>query len=167
MGRLEYEKTVPFVVALIIISSCNIVSAQDLHWAEIDSPDDISYTLGERNHSIIWHPSSDVQLYWEIRQNGTEISVGTWSDGVIEIGLDNLSEGAYEFKLVLRSDVFSLDPDIPSTYALYLEDTVIVVVKPKSIPAILLSYIRMVPASAFVVVAAIILANKRRTYPES
>jgi hypothetical protein len=83
------------------------------------------------------------------------------------MGLDNLSEGAYEFKLVLRSDVFSLDSDIPSTYALYLEDTVIVVVKPKSIPAILLPYIWMVPALAFAVVAVIILVTKRRTYPDS
>jgi hypothetical protein len=64
MGRLENKKIVPFVVALVIISSCNIVSTQDMHWAEIDSPNNISYTIGERNHSIVWHPTSDVQLYW-------------------------------------------------------------------------------------------------------
>jgi hypothetical protein len=63
MWRLELRRLVPFVIGLVLFISHDSLSAQEMHWAEVDSPDDIAFTIGEIGQSIIWHPSSDVQLY--------------------------------------------------------------------------------------------------------
>jgi parallel beta-helix repeat protein len=67
----------------------------------LDSPNDITYTAGEEGNMIIWH-GFDAHLGWfEIRQNGSVVGGGQWTQYVLNVSIDNLDRGNYLYNLTI------------------------------------------------------------------
>jgi len=72
----------------------------------INSPDDIQYESGTIGNSISWTPSDQNPESYEVLRNDTQIHNGTWDGTAIEVSIDGLALGVYNFTLVV---VDSLD----------------------------------------------------------
>ncbi len=69
----------------------------------LNHPADITFTVGESGHSILWNSTSANPASYRIFLNGTLYSSGTWnsSDESFSVGLDSLSPGNYNFSIVV------------------------------------------------------------------
>jgi hypothetical protein len=65
----------------------------------VDHPADVEYTVGDTGNSIIWHPSSELPLSYQIRRNGSLVLSQGWSGSAINYNVDGLSTGTYVFQI--------------------------------------------------------------------
>ncbi|MHA1330972.1 MAG: hypothetical protein ACTSR2_07835, partial [Candidatus Hodarchaeales archaeon] len=90
--------------------------APDLYSPVLNSPDDIQFTEGTSGNTISWvatdlHPGN-----YTILQDGETVIEGNWSSGIaIEYSLDTLTEGDYNFTIIVRDE-----------YDHWINDTVLV-----------------------------------------
>jgi len=68
---------------------------------EIDHPDDVVILEGTTENHIIWSPGDDHPSRYIIYQNSTEMRSGSWIGNNISLSIDNLSQGAYNFTIVV------------------------------------------------------------------
>jgi hypothetical protein len=67
----------------------------------IDSPSDISYDVATTGHNIIWTPTDDRPVEFNIRLNGSVVLSGGWDGNPVVINVDYLSPGVYEYNLTV------------------------------------------------------------------
>ncbi|MBS3795816.1 MAG: hypothetical protein KGY80_13005, partial [Candidatus Thorarchaeota archaeon] len=67
----------------------------------IDSPADIEYELGTTGHTIAWHPSDADPESYQILKNGSLLYSSTGIASEINISVDGLAIGAYNYTLVV------------------------------------------------------------------
>jgi hypothetical protein len=93
----------------------------------INSPTDITYNKTTTGNRIVWTPTGTDGIYpkYLLYRNGTNIANGTWKSGNnIEVNVDGLNEGVYNYTIVLKNGLGTV-----------LQDTVFVsVVIPPSPP---------------------------------
>ncbi|MFX0113225.1 MAG: nitrous oxide reductase family maturation protein NosD [Candidatus Hodarchaeota archaeon] len=78
----------------------NIVP-QDTGPPTLDSPADVTYTVGTTGHTITWQPS-DANPYWyQIFRDGVAIANTTWDGTAITLALDGLAVGTYNYTIVV------------------------------------------------------------------
>jgi len=78
-----------------------LVTVVDTTRPTIDSPDDIDYAEGTTGSVILWHPYDLLPSSYEILQNGTVVASGIWDGSAIEISVDGLVHGSYNYTLVV------------------------------------------------------------------
>ncbi|MFX0113034.1 MAG: hypothetical protein ACFFB3_00650 [Candidatus Hodarchaeota archaeon] len=67
----------------------------------VNTPGDISYVVGSTGNIINWTPSDDFPESYTIYQNGTSVDSGSWDGSYIEISIDGLALGTYNYTLVI------------------------------------------------------------------
>ena len=67
----------------------------------IHPPSNTQFTEGEVGHSLIWFIEYDYPLSYSIYVNGTRMYHGQWSEGPVEISLDNLLPGLYLYSMYI------------------------------------------------------------------
>ncbi len=67
----------------------------------IDHPDDVDYEEGTTGHSIIWSPYDLYPREWELVRNGTPIDSRTWKALPIELDVDGLTPGFWNFTIII------------------------------------------------------------------
>jgi hypothetical protein len=69
----------------------------------IDSPRDLSFTVGTPGQSISWKPSATRLCYYRVSRNGTQIQNGTWHprDDDVFVYVSDLEPATYVFRLVI------------------------------------------------------------------
>ena len=67
----------------------------------IDSPSDISYTVGESGLSVVWGPGDAHPQSYSILRNGTVVDSGDWNGSELSIVVDGLAEGGWNYTLVV------------------------------------------------------------------
>ncbi len=68
---------------------------------EIDSPSDLQYNEGTDGHSITWIISGAVPNMYQIYREQTEIKSSDWNNYIIDVDVDGLSLGVYNYTLVI------------------------------------------------------------------
>jgi parallel beta-helix repeat protein len=68
----------------------------------IDSPLDVRYEDGETGNFIHWNPSDEFPYTYEIRQDDTVVTSGTWRGGPISYQVDGLTLGAFNFTIRIQ-----------------------------------------------------------------
>jgi hypothetical protein len=63
----------------------------------IDEPSDVSYNEGTTGHSITWAPDDDYPLNYTIFRDGVEVVSGPWNGSIIEVSIDDLAAGDYNY----------------------------------------------------------------------
>jgi parallel beta-helix repeat protein len=129
----------------------------DLSSPSVDTPDDLSYEVGEVGNRIEWDSYSIIPRYYEITRNGTLVDSGDWNGSALAFNVDGLSFGSHNFTIRVV--------DIFGNYAI---DTVFVVV---SVPTQITEYfgiptqtLIMIGIGAAVLIAAIIIQQKKELY---
>ncbi|MFX0138239.1 MAG: Loki-CTERM sorting domain-containing protein, partial [Candidatus Hodarchaeota archaeon] len=81
----------------------------EVHIFDISHPPDINYTVGHTGNTISWVVTSTLVISptYHIYQDNVSVDTNSWSSGSpIEIDVDGLSVGTYEFRIeVHNSDV--------------------------------------------------------------
>lgn len=67
----------------------------------IDHPIDLGYDEGTTGHAIIWTPNDAYPSHYVVYQNGSEIITDSWTGNSISVDVDGLSEGAYNYTIVV------------------------------------------------------------------
>ncbi|TFG04577.1 hypothetical protein EU538_12150 [Candidatus Thorarchaeota archaeon] len=67
----------------------------------IDSPVDVLYVEGEVGNSISWNATDDYPQVYVLLQNGTMSGFNIWTGGSIQINVDGLSVGVYNYTLMV------------------------------------------------------------------
>ncbi|MHA2232539.1 MAG: hypothetical protein ACXAB4_08600 [Candidatus Hodarchaeales archaeon] len=67
----------------------------------VSSPADITYEVGSTGNQIIWNVLDAFPDRYNITKNGVLIENGTWINGTISISVDELTKGAYLFRLTV------------------------------------------------------------------
>lgn len=80
------------------------VSVIDITYPTIDSPSDFEYTEGSMGHTITWSPSDNNPDAYEVLKNGTMIHSGIWNGSGINVNLDGLNAGVYNYTLVVYDE---------------------------------------------------------------
>ncbi len=70
---------------------------------EINHPSDIEYSEGSTGSSIVWTPTDSNPDSYRILRNGTELESGDWDGSTIEIDVDGLSLGVYNYTLIVNN----------------------------------------------------------------
>ncbi|MFX1369100.1 MAG: right-handed parallel beta-helix repeat-containing protein, partial [Promethearchaeota archaeon] len=129
----------------------------DLSPPAINSPDDLSYEIGELGNRVAWDSSSIIPRFYEIRRNGTLLDFGDWNGSALAINVDGLSYGAHN--LTLR---------VVDIFGNFATDTVIVrVTVPAQITEIFgipTQTLMMVGIGVVVLIVAIIIQQKKELY---
>jgi C1A family cysteine protease len=96
---LRYYYRTSSGVVEYVLRHTNIANA--LPTLRVDHPSDISFIEGASGHKIVWSPSSEQPVKYDIYKNGTIIDSGNWNGSSISWSLDNLAVGTYNFTLVV------------------------------------------------------------------
>lgn len=80
------------------------VVVEDTTTPSIDHPSDIQYTSGTTGNNLSWTVSDLHQSYYLIYRNGSLLLNETWDSGTIEISIDDLSEGLWNFTILCYDD---------------------------------------------------------------
>ncbi len=78
-----------------------IVTVLDTTEPIIDGPDDFQYEYGTTNHRITWTITEFKPYYFAIYRNEIQIDSGPWDGSNIQISVDGLDFGTYNFTLVV------------------------------------------------------------------
>lgn len=90
----------------------------------IDNPSDIAYDVATTGHNIIWTPTDDRPVVFNIKRNGTIVLSGGWNGEPITINVDYLSPGTYEYNLTVIDEgnnavsdvvIVSVTGELPTT----------------------------------------------------
>ncbi|MGY5862472.1 MAG: NosD domain-containing protein [Candidatus Thorarchaeota archaeon] len=63
----------------------------------ISHPDDFSYEMGSRGHTITWSPSDLFPYSFQIQRDAEEVASGTWNGSPLSISIDGLLPATYTF----------------------------------------------------------------------
>ena len=129
----------------------------------IDSPDDITYEEGETGNIIVWNPQDDYPATFEISDESSVLSEGTWGGSRVVFNVDGLSVGSYRFQITVTDGSGNSVDDFVS-----VDVTAIVTEPPPPPPPIDLGFIGIVVvgigAVAIVIVVIWIIRKKRPAY---
>jgi hypothetical protein len=68
----------------------------------IDSPADVTYTVGETGNEIVWTPDAPAgPLRYILRVNGTLDTIGPWNGGPISVNVDGVNVSVSTYQLVV------------------------------------------------------------------
>jgi len=67
----------------------------------IDHPADIEYEAGTTGHTITWHAFCSNPTNYTVFRNGSMIVVAGWNGGNVNINIDGLAAGTYEFTITV------------------------------------------------------------------
>ncbi|MGY5875875.1 MAG: hypothetical protein RTU30_09025 [Candidatus Thorarchaeota archaeon] len=79
------------------------VTVIDTTAPQLNEPDDIEFEAGEIGYLISWNPIDRNPEYYELLRNGELLRSGQWNSSteVVEINLDSLVGGQYNFTLIV------------------------------------------------------------------
>jgi len=63
----------------------------------INHPDDISYEVGSRGHTITWSPSDLFPYLFHVQRNAEQDVSGTWNGSTLSISVDGLLPATYTY----------------------------------------------------------------------
>jgi hypothetical protein len=100
LGTFNYTIVV-FDEAGFYNTSTVMVTVADLTPPTIDSPSDITYTVGETGSSITWSPSDLHPISYEIHRDGALQDSDSWTIDMttISISVDGLAVGSYTYRI--------------------------------------------------------------------
>ncbi|MHA2277557.1 MAG: LamG-like jellyroll fold domain-containing protein, partial [Candidatus Kariarchaeaceae archaeon] len=81
------------------IEDAAIVTVVDLTAPSLSTPADVQYNEGTTNNKIIWNAYDNYPDGMSIYRNGTIIFSTSWTSGDIEINVDGLSAGVYNYTI--------------------------------------------------------------------
>ncbi|MHA1637993.1 MAG: hypothetical protein ACTSUB_08260, partial [Candidatus Thorarchaeota archaeon] len=93
----------------IVTDSVNVTVLEDTQVPIISSPDDIVFNEGETGYNITWLAEDNNPLYYVIYENSSMVEVGGFhsTSELIFYSLDGLSDGTYNFSLIVSDSVFN------------------------------------------------------------
>ena len=123
--------TVDFVVGTPTPGSVNVDDISPT----VDSPPDDSYILGSTGNTITWTVSDPYNDTYIVYRNGTNIQSHNYISGIVQVDIDGLAEGIYNFTIWL-TDIFDntntdtvwimvIDPTIPLVIVSPVENDVV------------------------------------------
>ena len=83
-------------------NTTNIVAIKVIDIPQLNSPADITYTIGEIGARIIWNATDSDPNTYIITKNGSFVNSGSWRSGIsIIIAVDVLPIGIFSYKIVI------------------------------------------------------------------
>jgi hypothetical protein len=73
----------------------------DLTTPTIDHPEDQIINEGTTGNTIVWTPSDDYPIEYQILRDGIELESDDWDGGTISISIDGLGLGTYNYTLIV------------------------------------------------------------------
>ncbi|MFW9921638.1 MAG: right-handed parallel beta-helix repeat-containing protein, partial [Candidatus Thorarchaeota archaeon] len=125
----------------------------------VDSPSDITYTLGETGNSIVWNAEDQYPLRFEVAYNGSTMVEGSWGGSRIAISVDGLSVGSHVFTITVEDGGGNTATDSVTVSVLPIQEQV---TPPPPIDLGVLLIVLGVVGAAIVVVAVVFFLKKRR-----
>jgi len=102
LGLGEYNYTLAvYDISGNSVSDTVLVTVIDTTNPTLDNPDDIQYECGSTGNDIIWSPLDLKPDSYEIYRNGIMIDSGNWDGLVVQISIDGLALGSYNYTLVV------------------------------------------------------------------
>ncbi|MGY5853075.1 MAG: ABC transporter substrate-binding protein, partial [Candidatus Thorarchaeota archaeon] len=101
VGTYFYNLVVNDTKDLIAEQGIGVTVFEDTIYPLTDSPDDVSYFIGDVGNQIVWNTSDEYPILYEIHRNDTVIITGQWNDSLIFQSIDGLGLGTYEYTLKL------------------------------------------------------------------
>lgn len=126
-----------------------VVTVVDTTDPALNSPADLTITVGSTGNSITWIAQEPNPSYYVVTMNSTAWASGTWDGSSIVVDLDALDIGVYFFKVRVND-----------TLGHYAEDTVVVTVV-QGFPIDTTTLIIIAAAIAAVVIIGIVCAKRR------
>ena len=83
------------------VSDTVVVTVEDTTPPELDHPIDVTYIEGDTGNRILWNPSDLSPSSYEVLRNGSIARSGGWDGSEIEISVDGLVIGQYNYTLVV------------------------------------------------------------------
>ncbi|MGY5877260.1 MAG: hypothetical protein RTU30_16025, partial [Candidatus Thorarchaeota archaeon] len=83
------------------ITDTVLVTVLDATAPTIDSPGDIEYTEGETGNTISWTPSDLHPATYDVYRDGELVSSAAWVSSPIEVSVDGLSAGDFNYTIVV------------------------------------------------------------------
>jgi parallel beta-helix repeat protein len=74
---------------------------EDLDNPIVDSPDDITYTLGDTGNVIIWESQDDHPASFQVAYGGSVFTEGDWAGSRVTVNVDGLNNGTHTFTLMV------------------------------------------------------------------
>ncbi len=105
------------------VSDSVSVIVEDTTAPSLNQPPDLEYLFGETGNQILWTPFDLAPASYSILWNGTVIDSSDWAGPPILLGVDDLSEGIYNYTLIVSDESNNS-----------ASDTVIVTVSIESVP---------------------------------
>jgi hypothetical protein len=84
-----------------VVSDTVFVTVTDTTSPSLGNPLDINYELGSRGHSIVWSVADLYPGSYNISQDGIPIEIDVWTSGSIELDIDGLDLGVYDFTILI------------------------------------------------------------------
>jgi len=84
----------------------------------INHPADIIYEYSSIGHGIIWYASDQHPSTYSVSRNATQVEAGAWSGDPIELSVDGLEVGIYNFTIVVEDSSSNQVSDTVMVYVL-------------------------------------------------
>ncbi|TXT56113.1 MAG: exported protein of unknown function [Candidatus Thorarchaeota archaeon] len=130
--------------------STAFVIVEDAEDPVLNDPEDIQYVEGSTDNWIHWQVNDVLPDSYVLYRNGTPVASGSWSNGFLNISIDNLDPGVYRYRLV-----------VSDTSGNTAESTVLVTVAPAIVPPPL-SIILIGSGIGIVCIVIVIIALRRK-----
>ncbi|MHA2159669.1 MAG: DUF2341 domain-containing protein, partial [Candidatus Thorarchaeota archaeon] len=96
----EYNYTIViFGDESIEVSDIVMVTVTDTTSPSLGNPSNINYELGSRGHTIVWSAADLYPSAYVITQDGIPIEGDVWTSGTIELDIDGLGLGVYNYSI--------------------------------------------------------------------
>ena len=101
IGVYNYTIVVTDIGGYTTIDTVIVTVVDDLTIPTIDSPDNQTIYEGSTMNSIVWSPSDDYPVSYQILRDGSELVTDDWDGGNISISIDGLGLGTYNYTIVV------------------------------------------------------------------
>ena len=101
IGVYNYTIVVTDIGGYTTIDTVIVTVVDDLTIPTIDSPDNQTIYEGSTMNSIVWSPSDDYPVSYQILRDGSELVTDDWDGGNISISIDGLGLGNYNYTIVV------------------------------------------------------------------
>jgi parallel beta-helix repeat protein len=71
----------------------------------LSQPEDVSYDEGEYNNTIKWTCSDEYPYSYQVFRDGQRVINSVWDGSIIEVNVDNLTAGTYNYTLRLSDPI--------------------------------------------------------------
>ncbi len=89
-----------------------IITVMESNPPDVNNPADLNYTLGETGINITWTVGDDHPNTYYVELNGsTYVNLASWENGTLDINVDGLAVGDYNFTIYVLDDYGNMNTD--------------------------------------------------------